>query len=59
MKTRNDVYFLLLLACVFSACNEDDSFLDEDTNFLLEAVFIDNDKRLLNYNAVSNTNGSL
>ena len=49
MKTRNNAYFLLLLVCLFSACE----YSDNNPEFLLETVFADNDERLLNYNAVN------
>ena len=50
MKTRNNVYFLLLLLCVFPACEK-----DKNADFFLETVFIENDERLLNYDAVKTT----
>lgn len=49
MKTRNNMYFLLLLVCLFSACE----YSGTNSDFFLETVFINNDKRLLNYDAVN------
>ena len=43
------MYFLLLLVCLFSACE----YSGTNSDFFLETVFINNDKRLLNYDAVN------
>ena len=53
MKTKNYVFLLLLLPCVFASC--DDTQLDKNPCFLLETVFINNDERLLNYDAVNDS----
>ena len=49
MKTKNNVFYLLLLLCVCSACGD---YRDKNADFFLETVFLDNDERLLNYDAV-------
>ena len=49
MRTKYNVIFLPLLFFLFSTCN----YSDKNPDFLLETVFINNDERLLNYDAVS------
>ena len=53
MKIKNKLYILPLLLCLLSGCELDEK--DENIDFLLETVFLDNDVRLLDYNAVKNT----
>ena len=52
MRTGNHKYFflLVLLFCTFSGCNK---FSDKNPDFFLEMLFINNDERLLNYDAVN------
>jgi len=50
---KNKYIFFAVLALFFSACY--DEYADKNPDFLLETVFIDNDERLLYYNAVTNT----
>jgi len=54
MKTEKYLFFLLLLLYNFFSSCDDNNYLDENPDFLLETVFINNDERLLNYNAVKN-----
>jgi hypothetical protein len=54
MKTKNYIYFVLLLLYLFSACEDHKDHSDMNADFFLEAVFVDNDERLLNYDAVKN-----
>ena len=54
MNSKNNLFFLLLLLCSLFGCEKtNDYFSDENSDFFFETIFLDNDKRLLDYNAVS------
>ena len=52
MKAKYNIYFWSLLAFSFFVCCD---YSDSNPDFLLEAVFMANDERLLNYDAVNET----